>query len=238
MGSKTKRLGVIVPSANVVMEPDMYRMAPDGVSVHFSRTVITEDSADQLAGMIDDVPRCCTELSHGNMDVYAFGCTSGSFFGGVDYDQKIIRKMVEITGKPATTASTAALEALQHLGIKRISMATPYEGWLNELGKKFFEENGIEVVADFGLGLADPDSQAGEQPDSIFELVQQVDRLEAEAVLISCTDFRGAQVVQRIEDEIGKPAVSSNQALMWKMLDICGYPEGKTGFGRLLAGLT
>jgi maleate isomerase len=188
--------------------------------------------------MIDDVPRCCTELSQGNMDVYAFGCTSGSFYGGVGYDEKIIRIMVESTGKPATTASTAALETFQHLGVKRIAIVTPYEEWLNVLAEKFFQDNGIEVVSIIGLGLADPEGQAGQEPDTIFDFALKANRPEAEAIFISCTDFRGAEVLDRIEGELGKPAVSANQAIMWKMLNICGYYKGKLGFGGLLAELT
>ena len=141
MTSGKLRLGVIVPSGNVIMEPDMYRMAPAGVSVHFSRAIITEDSPEQLARMIDDVPRCCLELSHGNMDVYAFGCTSGSFYGGVGYDENIIKVMADTTEKPATTTSTAVLEALEHLGVKRISIATPYEDWLNKRAVDYFESD-------------------------------------------------------------------------------------------------
>jgi maleate isomerase len=236
MPVKTLRLGVIVPSANVIMEPDMYRMAPDGVTVHFSRAVITEDSAEQLARLADDVPRCCTELSHGKMDVYAFGCTSGSLYGGAGYDREIIQTMVRLTGKPATTTSTAVLEAFEHLAVKRISVVTPYEDWLNDRVSTYFEDNGIEVVSMIGLGIPDPEGIASQEPDTIFGLVQQADRPQAEAVFISCTDFRGAQVLERIEAELGKPALSSNQATMWKMLDLCDRSESVPGYGRLLAG--
>ena len=236
MPVKNFRLGVIVPSANVIMEPDMYRMAPDGVTVHFSRAVITEDSAEQLSRLADDVPRCCTELSHGKMDVYAFGCTSGSLYGGAGYDQEIIQTMVRMTGNPATTTSTAVLEAFEHLAVKRISVVTPYEDWLNKRLITYFEDNGIEVVSIIGLGIPDPEGIASQGADTIFDLVQQVDRPQAEAVFISCTDFKGAQALERIEAELGKPALSSNQATMWKMLDLCDCRASVTGFGGLLAG--
>jgi maleate isomerase len=234
MTSGKLRLGVIVPSGNVILEPDMYRMAPVGVSVHFSRAVITEDSPEQLARMIDDVPRCCEELSHGNMDVYAFGCTGGSFYGGVGYDENIIKTMVDSTGKPATTTSTAVLEALEHLGVKRISIATPYEDWLNKRAVTYFEGNGFEIVSIAGLGIRDTEGLASQEPTTIYELVQKVDRPEAEAIFISCTDFRGAEILDQIEKEIGKPAISSNQATMWRMLNISGYSERTKGFGQLL----
>jgi maleate isomerase len=236
MTRTTKRLGVIVPSGNVIMEPDMYRMAPPNVSAHFARAVATEDTPEQLAGMINDVPHTCELLSHGNMDVYAFGCTGGSFFGGVGYDQKIIDIMQTATGKPATTTSTAVLDALRTIGVKRISLASPYETWLNERAKNFFQGHGFEVIAMKGFGIVDTEGIAGQTPERIFNLVMEVDRPESEAIFISCTDFRGAEVLDRIETELGKPAISSNQATMWKMLQLAGVDARIKGFGQLLAG--
>ncbi len=235
MRAENKRLGVLVPSANVVMEPDMYRMVPDGVTVHFSRVVITEDNPEQVARMIDDVPRCCEELSHGNMDVYAFGCTAGSFYGGVGYDERIIDVMEGVTKKSATTTSTAVLDALRHLNVRSISIATPYEDWLNERAKVYFEGNGFKVLRMKGLGIKDPEELASQEPETIYQLVRDVDHLEADAIFISCTDFRGVEILDIVEEELGKPAVSSNQATMWKMLTLCGVRETINGHGKLLA---
>jgi maleate isomerase len=121
------RLGVIVPSNNVVLEPDLYRMAPAGISIHFARIWSGQDTQQEMEAMIHHVPKCCEELAQGRMDVYGFGCTGGSLMGGLGYDQKIIQIMEEKTGKPATSTSTAVLEAFQELDVTRISVVTPYE---------------------------------------------------------------------------------------------------------------
>jgi len=215
------------------MEPDMYRMAPPNVTVHFSRAVITEDSPEQLTRMVNDVPRCCEELSHGGMDVYAFGCTGGSFLGGVGYDEKIIRIMVESTNRPATTTSTAVLEALKALGVRCISVATPYEDWLNARARAFFEGNGYDIAEIAGLQIRDPQRLASQDPETIYRLAATVDRPETEAVFISCTDFRAVDVLDRLEKDLGKPVVSSNQATMWRMLQLAGVRARVRGFGRL-----
>lgn len=231
------RLGVLVPSANIVMEPDMYRMIPEGVSVHFARVWITEDSPEELEGMINYVPRCCEELSHGLMDVYGFGCTSGSLLGGPGYDRKIIQIMEDKTGKPATTTSTSVLEAFRDLGINRVSVATPYEDWLNEKERVFFEENGIKVLTLKGIGIRNIEGIASQTPGSIYRLAREVDHPEAQAVFISCTDFRAAEVLDIIETDLGKPAISSNQATLWAMLKLAGAREPVKGFGTLLTRL-
>jgi len=231
------RLGVLVPSANIVLEPDMYRMVPPGVSVHFSRVWITEDTPEELEGMINHVPKCCEELAHGQMDVYGFGCTGGSLMGGLGYDQKSIRIMEEKTGKPATTTSTAVIGAFKELGINRVSVATPYEDWLNEREKQFFEANGVEVLKLKGLGIRDAEGIASQDPGTIYRLAREVDRAEAQAVFISCTDLRAAEVLEVLERDLGKPALSSNQATLWAMLKLAGIRESVKGFGSLLTRL-
>ena len=148
------RLGILVPSANIVMEPDMYRMIPEGVTAHFARVWITEDTPEELEKMIDYVPRASIELSHALVDVYGFGCTSGSLVKGLGYDQEIIARIEAETGKPATTTATACIQAFGEYGIKKISLATPYEKWLNEKEKTFFESNGIQVAAMDGLSAS------------------------------------------------------------------------------------
>jgi maleate isomerase len=231
------RLGVLVPSGNVVLEPDMYRMAPPGVTVHFSRVVNSEDTPEQLLRMIDYVPRCCEELSHANMDAYAFGCTAGSLMGGVGYDRKISDLMESLTKKPSTTTSSSVLAGLRELGIQRVSVLTPYEDWLNDLEKTFFEGHGLTVCAIRGLGFPDPEDIAGTTPDQIVDLVRSVDRPEAQGIFLSCTDFRAVEALERLERELGKPAVSSNQATMWSLLRLAGVRQPVRGFGTLLTRL-
>jgi maleate isomerase len=215
----------------------MYKMAPAGVSVHFARIWNKVDTPEELGGMIDHVPKCCEELSHGNMDVYGFGCTGGSFLGGMGYDKKIIQIMEEKTGKPATTTASAVLASFKELDITRISLATPYEDWLNQKQVQFFGQNGIEVVTQKGLGLPDPENIAAQTPGQIYRLAREVDRPEAQAIFFSCTDLRAAECLDVIEKDFSKYAVSSNQATLWAMLKLAGVKESVKGFGELLTRL-
>ncbi len=227
------KLGILVPSANSVLEPDMYRMAPQGVSVHFSRVVNYEDTPEQLEAMVHYVPRCCEELSHARMDVYAFGCTGGSLMGGVGYDQKMIKLMQEKTGKPATTTSTAVMEALREMGIGKVCVVTPYEDWLNERQREFFEGSGVRVLAIKGLGIRDGDGIARVSPGEIYRLAREINKPEAQGIFMSCTNFRAAEVLEIIEKDLGKPAISSNQATLWAMLKVAGIRGMISGFGSL-----
>jgi maleate isomerase len=231
------RLGILVPSANIAMEPDMYRMIPEGVTAHFARVWITEDTPEELEKMIDFVPRASIELSHALVDVYGFGCTSGSLVKGLGYDQEIIAKIKSATGKPATTTATACMEAFKEHGIKKISLATPYEKWLNEKEKSFFEGNGVQVMAMDGLELPEAEAIASVDPGRIYRMAKAVDRPDADAIFISCTDFRATEAIQALEQDLGKPVFSSNQVTLWALLRMAGVKSPVSGYGRLLGNL-
>ncbi len=231
------RLGILVPSANIVMEPDMYRMVPEGVTAHFARVWITEDTPEELEKMIDYVPRASIELSHALVDVYGFGCTSGSLVKGLGYDQKIIDRIEKETGKPATTTATACIQAFKEYGIKKISLATPYEDWINEKEKIFFEGNGIEVLAMDGLQQPEAEAIASVDPGRIYRMAKAVDRPQSDAIFLSCTDFRAIDAIQALERDLGKPVFTSNQVTLWGMLRLAGVKAPISGYGRLLENL-
>jgi len=231
------RLGILVPSANIVIEPDMYRMIPEGVTAHFARVWITEDTPEELEKMIDYVPQASIELSHALVDVYGFGCTSGSLVKGMGYDQEIIAKITEATGNPATTTATACLQAFAECGIKNISLASPYEKWLNEKEKSFFESNGVQVVAMDGLELPQAEDIASVDPGRIYRMAKAIDRPEADAIFISCTDFRSVETIQILEQDLGKPVFTSNQVTLWAMLRLAGVKSPIHGYGRLLENI-
>lgn len=231
------RLGILVPSANIVMEPEMYRMIPEGVTAHFARVWITEDTPEELEKMIDYVPRASIELSHALVDVYGFGCTSGSLVKGLGYDREIIARIKKETGKPATTTATACIQAFGEYGIKKISLATPYEKWLNEKEKIFFEANGIQVAAMDGLALSEAEAIASVDPGRIYRMAKAVDRPDADAIFISCTDFRGIETIRMLEQDLGKPVFTSNQVTLWGMLRLAGVKSSIHGYGRLLENL-
>ncbi len=119
-------------------------------------------------------------------------------------------------------------------------MATPYTDATNEKEKSFLEIHGIKVVAMAGLGLNG--TPEGIQrvslvpPAEVYAHARAVDRDDAEAVLICCTDFATADVLAPLEAELGKPVISSNSAGLWAALRKAGINDPIEGYGRLLAG--
>ena len=131
------RVGVLVPSTNQVVEPDFARLMPQGMTFHTERLwngdVTPEGGGDgtYLLRMNDDLERGVRYLASANLDVIAYCCTSGTYHAGtLEYDGELANRIHGESGLPAITAMSASLEALRHVGARKISIAGPYGNFL------------------------------------------------------------------------------------------------------------
>lgn len=230
---KTK-VGIILPSVNCILEPELYHVAPAGISFHTTRVFLAQTTPEALIEMENDLEYAARLMSTVNPQAVIYACTSGSFIKGLGWDQVIIGKIEETVGCPATTTSTAMVEALKALGIRRLAVATPYLDIVNEREEEFLARNGFDVVSCQGLGLSGPAIRE-QSPETVYDLVKRVDVPQADGIFVSCTDFRAMEVIGTLEQELGKPIVSSNQASLWALLKLLKYPAGVSSYGRLLA---
>ena len=121
-------------------------------------------------------------------------------------------------------------EALRALGAKRISLASPYAPWLNERLRQYLTAAGFEVMAMQGL---DTQNHSAVTTERIEALITEVDRPDAQAIFVSCSNFPTLGIIESMERKLGKPIVASNQASMWKMLRLLGDRRALPGAGRL-----
>jgi maleate isomerase len=225
-----RKLGLIVPSWNTVMEYETQRMAGDAMSVHAQRISHTADTEENLMWMGTQVPAAAQLLAHAKVGVICYGCTAGGFLKGPQYDREIGDQIKTATGIPGATSASAITDALRAVGATRVSVATAYEPWLNEKVKQYLEAAGFEVLAIEGFGTQ---AHAAVTPDRVAALAKQVDRPGAQAVFISCSNLRTLEIIESLERDLGKPVVTSNQASMWKMLRLVDDRRALPGAGRL-----
>ena len=228
------KFGVILPSVNTTTESEFYRCLPDGVSAHFTRMEFKEETPESYERMIDDVPAGARMLTHAGVHAIMFACTSGSLYGGLGYDQKIISKIRENSDATASTTSTAVIEAFKAMEVKKVAVATPYVDWINELEKKFFEGSGVKVLNIQGLGLRGLDV-CEVHPETLYRFARAEDREEADALFLSCMGLRTLEILSRLERDLGKTVLSSNQVTLWKLFRLCGIPGSdiRCDFGSL-----
>ncbi|WP_108259812.1 aspartate racemase/maleate isomerase family protein [Mangrovicoccus ximenensis] len=132
---------------------------------------------------------------------------------------------------PVVTPLSGALRAFAGLGIGRIALMTPYLPQTADLVAGWFAGQGIEVVSELSLGHDDDREMALLPQEELVSAAMRADHPEAGAVFLSCTALPALQAIGEIEERLGKPVVSSNQAAFWAALDIAGIPA--TGPGSL-----
>ena len=122
-----------------------------------------------------------------------------------------------------TNPVTAVMEAFKTLKVKKISILTPYLESVSEEVAQFFDDQGIEVLNTAGFGFENDTIMTFISPKDIKEAAIEVCHPDADLVFISCTSLRASLVLDEIEKEIGRPVVSSNQALAWHSLKLVNY---------------
>jgi len=230
------RIGLIVPSSNTTMEPEFWRMAPKGVSIHASRVGLSEVTPEALRLMASEATRAAEELATAEVSIVVYGCTSGSLLEGVRWEERLRREIREKAGVEAITTAQAVVEALRTLGVKRLAVATPYIEEVNSRERMFLESSGFTVVRIRGLGIVRNTEIGRQAPWVSYRLAKDVAKEAGptvDGVFISCTNFRTIEVIELLERELEVPVISSNTASMWLALRTIGIRD-KLNYGRLL----
>ena len=126
---------------------------------------------------------------------------------------------------PVTTPIRAGAIALKRLGAQRISLLVPYLPPTAQLVSDFFEDQGFTIIrrATFDLP-GDPEINLL-SPEALISGALHVDTERSDAVFISCTGLQTRHVVAEAERRLGKPVVTSNQALAWHSLRLAGVND-------------
>ena len=234
MYGKDGRVGLVVPSSNTTNEPEFARALPDGVSLHASRMRLADVDAESLSAMADDATECASLLASADVDVVAYGCTTGSLVHGPGYDEDIEARLEAEAGVPAVATAASIKRAFDALDVESVAVTTPYIENLNRREAEFLEAAGYDVVAIDGLGLSSNTEIGAQDPETAAEAARNVDDPDADAVFISCTNYRTFEIIPELERELDKPVVTSNQATLWDALDRLGAEVRPTiDLGRL-----
>ena len=233
------KLGFLVPAGTPTVEPEMFGMAPKGVSVHFGR-MISRGADGTLNGLeariltqIEHLDESVEMLSMIKPDVIALAHTATSYYLGRDREAELTNRLEDRFGLRFITAFGSVIAALNALGIKKIALGTPYDENLTRQGKQNLESHGIEVV-NFNW-LRNVRNIFEEPPNRAYRLGKEVDVPAAQAVFISGVGLPTVSIVGALEHDLGKPVISSSSAMMWNALRTAGVAPVLPGYGSLLA---
>jgi len=216
------KLGIIIPAPGLVIEPELSSVIPEGVTICTTRIPLTQTTPQGLIEMLDYAREAGKLLSQARVDVLGLLCTSGTLVKGAGFDKELSTGLKEYTGIKTVVTSTSVTEALRVLQAKRIVVATPYSEEINHLEKAFLEANGFQVLAIKGMGITEPYRMGLVNPGDTYRLARTLWRSDADALFISCTGIATFSIIKELEEDIGKPVITSNQASLWHMLQAVG----------------
>lgn len=231
---KKYRVGLLLPSSNSTQEPEFAQMLPRSVSLHVTRMTLNRIDAESTLSIVSELDKESRKLADAQVDVVVLAATAPSTRMGKGYDTQLMRRMEEASGKPATTAATAMLDAYSALGVRRVALAAAWSETTNRWVAAFLEAHGIEVVSQVAMGVESNNEVGRLHPQTAFDHGLKADRPEADAIFLACGNWWTAAIVEDLENAAGKPVLTTNNMTVWHALQKIGVRESVPGFGRLL----
>lgn len=230
------RIGLITPSRGWTVEHEWPRILPKGVSYLVARIPLQATTPEELLKMGEHAIEGAKLLASANVDLICYGCTIEIILQGLEYEKKLINEIQQATGIPAKTMAGAVIEAMKEFNARKIAIVTPYIEEINKQEKRFFESIGFEVVYEKGLGISETIEIGKISPTVVYRLGKEalLEAPQADLLFISCGNLRTIEILSTLEKDIGKPVISSNQAMLWSALRAMRVNEPIYGFGRLL----
>jgi maleate cis-trans isomerase len=233
------RIGLLVPSINTTMETELWRIVPEGVSVHTGRIAGgRHGTPETLRSMEAEAKRAAEPVSMVEPSVVIYACTSGSFFEGPAWNKKICEDLTAITKCPTVTTAGAMVAALQQGGLRKVDIVTPYVELTNERLKAFLSAHGIEPGRLGTFDMLDMFDHAKIQPEEIYRKVKETVSPDSEGVFVACTQLRAMEVVDMLERDLGKPVYSAVQATAWEAFRLLRVDPQIQHLGSLLRNVS
>lgn len=236
-------VGLIVPSNNGVILPEIYKALPEGVTAYETRMRAgAHVTPDAINRMVEDTLDAGALLAEANVGMMSYCCMGSSVFKGWDWEDDILRQLEKIGRCPVTSANTAILEAIRHLGVTTVQLVTPYPRSIDELLPSFFASRGVKVrgitkvkVNPIGAEPAHNRDIRFVEPRYLYTLARSIDTNGIDAVCFLATDMETMAMIDALERDLGVPVLSNNQAIVWEIVRRLKLNARIPGYGRLLA---
>jgi len=232
--TKTQRVGLLVPSSNSTQEPEFHAQLPASVSLHVTRLGLKSVDPDSTLKIVAELESEARKLADADVDVIVLAATAPSTRMGKGYDGQLIKRIEDATGKRATTAATAMMEAFAALDVGRVALVAPWAAQTNTVVAAFLQAHGIEVVSQEALGVTSNNDIGRLAPQTAIDLGLKADRKEADALFLACGNWWTASITEALEAKVGKPVLTTNNMAIWAVLRMLGGHASVPGFGRLL----
>src|SRR5258705_5226220 len=214
------KFGVIGPSTNTIVQPDVEMMRPPGVTNHYSRIFTPNAKAVSndtfMAGTTvigNNVLDAVRSVMTCEPDYLVMGMSAVTFYGGAagaDAFQAKVEREAGIGISIGAHSCTAALKA--YGGVKRIAFLSPYYPVANAEVRRYFTESGFEVVRDLYLECKSWTAIAEVPTDVLREKLIELngDAGDVDAIIQVGTNLSMVRLAAAAEMWLRKPGICLN----------------------------
>jgi len=224
-----KRIGLVIPSLNVVVEDDLRRELPADVGFHITRLRLRKTGGRVTQAALLEAGKEAVErstlLSDAGMDAIAFNCTGASLSDGSEGARRLKDEIATATGTPSTTTILAVTRALRASGLRRIVHVCPFTAEFGADEAAFLRAEGFELAASRGLDFTDARLAARLSPGELCDIATRLDQPQADGLFLACANVRAMEAARDLQRRLRKPVVTSNQAVIWELLAMIGHPQ-------------
>ena len=237
-----KKFGVLLPSSNTIVEPDLSSMAVPGVTTHGCRIWIDERGDENIPTgraprtMSNQTQPALQRLLTSEPDALIMGVSGPTFRGGVEGNRRWKEQMREYSGGMNIANNAEACQrTLKLLEVERIGVLTPYQSSVSADVLRFFNESGFEVVSHKDLECPNPLSIAQVGEDACRKALMEMNTDAVQAIVQAGTNLNFLRLAAEAERWLGKPVLASNAVTWWMALRDNDIPDQIYGFGRILS---
>jgi maleate isomerase len=236
-----RKLGVLGPSTNTIVQPDFEMMRPIGVTNHYSRIFTPNAQAVSNATFMagtevigQNVIEAVKSIMTCSPDYLVMGMSAITFYGGAAGADTFQHKVEHESGVGVSIGSHSCRAALTAYGdIKRIALLSPYYPVANEQVIRYFSESGFEVVRDVYLQCRSWTAIAEVTVDVLRAKLIELNGSDVDAIVQVGTNLSMVRLAAAAELWLGKPVIAINTATYWHALRNNGINDKMQSFGRL-----
>ena len=208
----TFRVGMILPSSNVVAERELPELLPAGISLHTTRLRLTGTSEAELLGMPEHVEAATALLADARVDLVVFHCTAVSTYSAA-LEQSIVQRMAAISPVPCLTAGQALVDELHRAQASQVVLVTPYPPEVTQREADFLLAHGVHVLSSHSGGISEARHMTAQPASHWQEQVWRARRADAQAYVLSCNGIWTNDARRALQAALQKPVITSNSAV-------------------------
>lgn len=230
---------ILPPRCNETVIEEALAIRPPGLAWCFASLGMPDFGERHFTDSLDLVEEAAAQLIEREVDVIVYSGIPLTASQSAGFHEEIEGRLERRFGSkvPIATDSSLVLQAIEALGMSKVTLVTPYRARTVERVAEMLDAAGLHVVDAVGQELSLAQLLTSLDDDSAYDsALASFGRVSGtDGFFLSCPQWPTVRNIERIEKATGLPVVTQLQAILWWALGVIGTGETPPQFplGRL-----